>query len=158
MINPCTKEKAALHRYSPSVHNRIFPILSKSIPPVPLTFATRPLNSSVVALPRIFGPTILNTVPTMANQTNLILTHITQQFFYCPGEILCLFSVHSSPSHRSPGGTSAIFTHNPVPPVTAVNVQSADIPRRTAEVLCAFPYRQLYPHPVPESGQHEELC
>ena len=66
MINPWMKENAALHRYSPSVHKRIRPILSKSIPPVSLTFATNPLNSSVVALPRIFGPTMLNTVPAMA--------------------------------------------------------------------------------------------
>ena len=89
MINPCTKEKAALHRYSPSVHNRIFPILSKSIPPVPLTFATRPLNSSVVAFTKnLWSHNIKyrtdNGENHHANQTNLILTHITQQFFTAP--------------------------------------------------------------------------
>ena len=37
------KENSALARYNPSVHRRIIPIFSKSIPPVPLTLATSPL-------------------------------------------------------------------------------------------------------------------
>ena len=39
------------------------PIAEKSTPgPVLVAFATMPLKSMVVALPSIFGPTIINTV------------------------------------------------------------------------------------------------
>ena len=41
----------------------------KSMPPVPLILATRPLKSSVVALPRILGPKILNTVEPAAKSS-----------------------------------------------------------------------------------------
>ena len=66
MIQPWIKEKAALARYRPSSRSRMRPILSKSMPPVPWTLATRPLNSSVVALPRILGPSTEKRVPAMA--------------------------------------------------------------------------------------------
>ena len=67
MIHPWIKEKTALTKYIVSRINRIFPILSKSMPPVPLIFATKPLNSSVVALLKIFGPMILKIVLPIAN-------------------------------------------------------------------------------------------
>ena len=66
MTKPWIREKHALATYSPKVHRRIIPILPKSIPPVPFTLATRPLNSSVVAFQSIFGPAILNAVPATA--------------------------------------------------------------------------------------------
>ena len=81
---------------------------------------------------------------------------VVREFVGHDGEIFCLFSAHSSPSHRSSGGASAIFTHDPVPPVTAVTVQSADILRRTAEVLYVFPYRQPFLRPAPGYGLHAE--
>ncbi len=37
----------------------------KSIPPVPCTFAVTPATSVVVAVPRTFGPSTLNTVAPM---------------------------------------------------------------------------------------------
>ena len=49
MIIPCRKENAALNKYRHITAARICPIFPKSIPPVPPIFATRPLNSSVVA-------------------------------------------------------------------------------------------------------------
>ena len=46
---------------------RIVQIASKLMPPVPSTLATMPLNNSVVAVERTFGPMTLNTVAPMAN-------------------------------------------------------------------------------------------
>ena len=71
MIHPWIKEKHALARYNPNVHSRIIPILPKLMPPVPFTLATRPLKSSVVALPRILGPAILKTVPATAKMNTI---------------------------------------------------------------------------------------
>ena len=46
-----------------AINNRIiFQMASKSMPPVPMTFAMIPSDNFVVACPRIFGPIIAKTV------------------------------------------------------------------------------------------------
>ena len=63
---PWINVNRALTIYSPSRNSRISPILPKSIPPLPPILFIRPLNSSVVAVPNIFGPTIMKMVPATA--------------------------------------------------------------------------------------------
>ena len=63
---PWIKENKALTTYKHRSPIRIFATFPKSIPLPPDTLLTKPLKISVVALPRIFGPTILNIVPPMA--------------------------------------------------------------------------------------------
>ena len=53
------KENAALHRYSPSGPTKDPSDLVKIDPAGSVDLRTNPLNSSVVVLPRIFGPTML---------------------------------------------------------------------------------------------------
>ena len=67
------KENNALNRYSPSKVNNIVPTLPKSIPPFPLILFTKPLKISVVAFPKIFGPTIENIVLPIANIKTIII-------------------------------------------------------------------------------------
>ena len=61
------KENIALTTYNASNVSNIVPIFSKLIPPLPYSLFTSPLNISVVAFPRIFGPTIVNIVLPIAN-------------------------------------------------------------------------------------------
>ena len=68
------------------------------MPPVPDTFAISPLNSSVVALLRIFGPMILNTVPPTAN----IIT-AASPYLYAPIYPMIFFSVPLKSFAFSPG-------------------------------------------------------
>ena len=48
------------------------------MPPVPATFAIRPLASAVVALPSTFGPATLNTV----EQAAMIMTNTTAILYF----------------------------------------------------------------------------
>ena len=69
MMYPWINENKALHKYRQSNVARILPIFVKSIPLPPDILPTRPVNISVVAFPRILGPTILKMVLPMANMT-----------------------------------------------------------------------------------------
>ena len=73
IVNPCTKENTALNAYNPNSVRSIFPIFPKSIPDPPPILSTIPLNISVVALPKIFGPTIANIVLPIANRITIII-------------------------------------------------------------------------------------
>ena len=48
-------------------------ILPKSMPPVPEIFAMNPLVSSVVALPRIFGPMTMSVTETIENRKAMMM-------------------------------------------------------------------------------------
>ena len=67
ITNPSIIPNAVLKTYNPSKVNKMFLIFTKLIPAPPDSFPIIPLNTSVVALPSIFGPNILNTVLATAN-------------------------------------------------------------------------------------------
>ena len=73
ITHPWINAKAILHAYSPISCIRIEPIFPKLICPVPEILAISPLNNSVVAFPRIFGPMTLK----MVEPTAKIMTMIT---------------------------------------------------------------------------------
>ena len=66
------KENNALNKYNPNSVNSIIPTFPKSIPPLPDILLTKPLNISVVAFPKILGPTIENIVLPIANNKTII--------------------------------------------------------------------------------------
>ena len=73
IVNPCIKENNALIAYKPNSVRSIVPIFPKSIPEPPEILLTIPLNISVVALPKIFGPIIENIVLPTANKITIII-------------------------------------------------------------------------------------
>ena len=58
--------------YSPNKVNAIVPTFPKSIPVPPLNLLIKPLKISVVAFPKILGPTIVNIVLPIANIITMI--------------------------------------------------------------------------------------
>ena len=84
MMKPWIKEKAALRTYSPSINSRISPIRPKLMPPpsTPVTLAMRPFIISVIALPRIFGPSTMKAALAMAKiMTMTIATRYFPRYF-----------------------------------------------------------------------------
>ena len=73
IVKPCIKENKALKAYNPNSVSSIVPIFPKSIPDPPDNLFITPLKISVVALPKIFGPTIENIVLPTANKITTII-------------------------------------------------------------------------------------
>ena len=67
IVKPCIYPKKVLIAYKPKSVSKIPRTLLKSIPVPPDIFPTIPLNISVVAFPKILGPTIVKTVLPTAN-------------------------------------------------------------------------------------------
>ena len=76
MVNSCINENIALIIYKESKVIEICAIFSKSIPFPPDSFRTNPSKTSVVAFPKIFGPTIVKIVLPIANMKTIIKAEI----------------------------------------------------------------------------------
>ena len=72
IVNPCISENVTLVMYNASKVNKIVAIFSKFIPFPPDNLLIIPLNISVVAFPKIFGPTTINIVLPIAKINTII--------------------------------------------------------------------------------------
>ena len=72
IVKFCIKENKALIKYKINKVIAISPIFPKLIPLPPDILLINPLNISVVAFPKILGPTIVNMVLPIANMNTTI--------------------------------------------------------------------------------------
>ena len=146
--------------YSPLSSSRVRPIYAKSTPApgTPSDFSAIPSKSTVVADPRIFGPTMLKIVlitaaTSTASKRNLCglkypssLMSVPRKFLaFCTGIPMPPLPIHPMPP-CPPGLIPLRSTLMRFPPMTVVRTQFHDRQGWSPSALDACRYQQCAPH------------